>query len=112
MFNELPLAPTIIDGATAMHPTVNRGQRLLERVRALLLGTRKSDIATPDSASANERSLPVRCPSREMWGAVLVGARRRRAPHLWPHELPAVEDDLVTKALVRTYVLPRAGEAR
>jgi hypothetical protein len=42
-----------------------------------------------------------------MWGAILAGARRHRAPHLWPFpEPPAFLTDAVTGALVRAYVLP------
>lgn len=106
-----------------MESTLNLVPRLFERVRSLLFAPHESGRATRIAAPEAGRSLPVRCPSPEMWGAVLVGARRRRAPHLWPPELPAVEDDPVTDALVRAYVpppeqcarrpmLPAAGEAR
>jgi hypothetical protein len=48
-----------------------------------------------------------------MWGAILAGARRRRAPHLWPSpELPAVEDDAITSVLVRAYVLQEDERTR
>jgi hypothetical protein len=51
--------------------------------------------------------LPVCCLSPEMVGALLVGARRRRAPDLWlPTEPPAFAADAMTGALVRVYVLP------
>jgi len=90
---------------TALESTVNRLPRLLERVRALLLGPLESGRATSDPVPDAGRSLPpVRCPSPEMWGAMLVAARRRRAPHLWPPEPPAVEDGPVISALVRAYV--------
>ncbi|MBG0852934.1 hypothetical protein I2W78_14040 [Streptomyces spinoverrucosus] len=76
----------------------------------------------------NDRTTPVPaippdttgCPSTEMWGAILAGARRRRAPHVWQNAAPAVTSD--PGPLVRAYVLPpqertqvlaaRAGEAR
>jgi len=51
--------------------------------------------------------LPTRCPSPEMWGALLAGARRRRAPHLWPStKPPALLADSVADAPARSYVLP------
>jgi hypothetical protein len=91
---------------TGTESTVNRVLRLLERVRALLFGQPNPGCATPDTVSEAGCSLPVCCPSPEMWGAVLVGARRRRAPHLWSRELPTAEDDPVTSALVRPYLPP------
>ncbi|GEC06581.1 hypothetical protein SSP24_42360 [Streptomyces spinoverrucosus] len=56
----------------------------------------------PDSAD---------CPSPEMWGAILAGARRRRAAHLWPAAVPSVWEPQ-TSALVRAYVLPPQERAR
>lgn len=91
---------------------MNRVPRLLELVRALLFGTPESSHATRGTVPDAGHNLPTHRPSPEMWGAVLAGARRRRAPRLWPPELPAVEDDFVTRALVRAYVLPPAQCAR
>jgi len=64
---------------------------------------RPARSATPETGP----SLPVRHPSPEMWGAILAGARRRRAPHLWPAlQRPAIKDHPAIDAPVRAYVLP------
>lgn len=66
--------------------------------------SRPARITRPESGG----DLPVHHPSPEMWGAILAGARRRRAPHLWPcPQPPAVEDHSIARALVRAYVLPK-----
>ncbi len=45
--------------------------------------------------------------------ALLAGARLRRVRHLWPAPKPlAVEDDFITRALVRAYVLPEDEQTR
>lgn len=86
----------------------------LKRVRNSLLG----EPAPRDVAcAAQARSVgphPIGFSrSPEMWGALLVEARRRRAPQLWPSpERPLDEDDFITHALVRAYVLPEDEQTR
>lgn len=89
----------------------------LGRVRALLFGPSRpvwSDRTIPAPAPALVPSTgPVSGPRTmgpypppEMWGAILAGARRRRAPHLRSSaELPVLTGDTSTSALVRFYVL-------
>ncbi|WP_200302376.1 hypothetical protein [Streptomyces adelaidensis] len=43
--------------------------------------------------------------SPQMWDAILAGARRRRAPHLWPPSAPPALAEAEAWGLVRTYVL-------
>jgi hypothetical protein len=50
--------------------------------------------------------------SPEMWGALLAGARLRRVRHLWKAQPPAVDDDTVTRLLVRAYVVPEDEQTR
>jgi hypothetical protein len=88
--------------------------RALDRVRALLVWVRSpggSTRITPVPASGPHPTVP--CPSPDMWGAILAGARRRRAPHLWPVlQRPAIKDDSVIDAPVRAYVLPEDERTR
>jgi len=88
--------------------------RTLERARALLVWARPPSEPTripPMPASGPHPTAP--CPSPEMWGAILAGARRRRAPHLWPAlQRPAIKDDSAIDAPVRAYVLPEDERTR
>ncbi|GGX12963.1 hypothetical protein GCM10010383_48730 [Streptomyces lomondensis] len=85
---------------------------LLDRARTLLFGrAERSAFAgtEPPSGAGPRWAGPV--PSPEMWAAVLAGARRRRAPHLFPAATsPAATDDV--GAPVRPYVLPPQERAR
>ncbi|MDX2900102.1 hypothetical protein PV464_08895, partial [Streptomyces scabiei] len=76
-------------------------------MRALLLGLTSSSGAARTDALAARPSIPTRNAPCGVAEAALVVARRRRAPHLWPAPArPAVEDDALTRDLVRAYVLP------
>jgi hypothetical protein len=85
----------------------------LGRVRALLFGSTgrgRADrtISAPLSSTGSGFGpwIMGARPTPEMWGAILAGARRRRAPQLWPPaELPILAGDTSTSALVRFYVL-------
>lgn len=84
--------------------------RPLAWLRAVVCGPPGSGRATVSEASAQP---PMPCPSPQMWGAILAGARRRRAPRMWPPtEPPAPTDDIHATALVRTYVLPEGERTR
>ncbi|MGW0826918.1 hypothetical protein [Streptomyces sp. NPDC002845] len=86
----------------------------LEWVRTLLFGAHSPGESTRTiSVPASGPHPTTPCPSPEMWGAILAGARRRRAPRLWPFpEPPAFLTDAVTGALVRAYVLPEDERIR
>jgi hypothetical protein len=87
--------------------------QLLEWVRAVFFGSPGSGRTAPGTGLKMGGSLPVYNPSPEMWSAILAGARRRRAPYVWPSpELPAVECDSITGAFVRAYVLSEDERAR
>lgn len=80
--------------------------RLLERVASVLFGPYETDRPAHSADSGYDDLRPVHYPSAAMWGAILAGARRRRAPHLWsPSEPLAYTDDPSAGALVSTYVL-------
>lgn len=84
--------------------------QLLAWVRALLFGppqpgsTVRSAVPQPGPRPAASR------PSPDVWGALLAGARRRRAPHLCPPTASADPD--YVEPLVRAYVLPPQERAR
>lgn len=79
-------------------------------LRAAVCGAPGSSRADCDRTAEVGTRLPVPCPSPLMWSAILAGARRRRAPHLWPPvERPAIGD---IGALVRVYVLPEDERTR
>jgi hypothetical protein len=92
-----------------MHCVSHALKRVMKHLFAVRL---PSEVAC--SAPAPEASpRPTGATSPETWGALLATARRRRAPHLWPCPgLPAVEDDSITGALVRAYVLPEDARTR
>jgi hypothetical protein len=85
--------------------------RALAWVRAMLFGPPKPgrsaarDTGTGTSPTA-VLGMPVRHPSPEMWAAILVGARRRRAPHPWPYtEPPAITAEDIVSTLVGAYLI-------
>ena len=95
----LPLAPTLKRSGLSSARPDSAADRTPRAARG----------ATP----VTDQSLPVRHPSPEMWGAILAGARRRRAPHLWPAlQRPTVKDHSVIDAPVRAYVLPEDERTR
>ncbi|CBG73158.1 hypothetical protein SCAB_61371 [Streptomyces scabiei 87.22] len=86
---------------------------MLEHGRALLAGGTRSSRRTPSASPALGPRPGRRHRPCGVLEAALVGARRRRAPHLWPAPArPAVEDDALTRDLVRAYVLPEDEATR
>lgn len=82
--------------------------RALAWVRAMLLGAPERDrrATARDAGTGKAPDLPVHHPSPEMWAAILIGARRRRARRPWPYtELPAITADDITSTLVGAYLL-------
>lgn len=93
--------------------TTDLVSRALVWVRAMLFGPSSPDRrAAPDTDSTGigleaAAGAPARRPSPEMWGAILAGARRRRASPRWPDtRLPAITANDIASTLVGAYLLP------
>ena len=91
---------------------MNLVQRLLELVRTLLFGLPESGRQTPDADQEDGSSMTVRNPSPEMWGAILIHARRHRTRRQRLAPAPARDIELGAATPVRAYVLPPDGWAR
>lgn len=82
-------------------------------LKAVFCGPPESSRAPRSRTPETGTQLSAGCPSPQMWGAILAGARRRRAPHLWPPaEPPALADNFHIGALVRAYVLSEDEQTR
>ena len=58
---------------------LNLVPRLLEQVRTFLLGRPEASCPTADADREDDSAVTVRDTSPEMWGAILIHARRRWA---------------------------------
>ncbi|MDX2544227.1 hypothetical protein ACOT81_21665 [Streptomyces sp. WI04-05B] len=86
--------------------------RLLERVRTLVLGPPAFSSPTPDADRDDGSGVIVHDPSPEMWGAILVHARRRRAQRQGLVPTRAWFVELGAALPVRAYAFPPNGQAR
>ena len=86
--------------------------RLLERVRTLLLGPPASSSPISDADREDSSGVIVRDPSPEMWGAILIHARRRRAQRQGLVLAPTRDIEPGAATPVRDYAFPPNGQAR
>ena len=92
---------------------VNLVPRLLEQVRTFLLGRPEASLPTAADADREDgSSVTVRDTSPEMWGAILIHARRRRAQRQEFVRASARGIEPGVDSLVRAYVFPPDGGAR
>lgn len=92
---------------------MNLLSRLFERVRTLLLGAPESSRPTPDADREDGSGVTERNPSPEMWGAILIHARRRRAQRQRLALTPARDTGPGADPPVRVaYAFPPNGQAR
>jgi hypothetical protein len=91
---------------------MNLVPRLLEQIRTLLFGAPVSSRPTPDADREDGSSVIVRDPSPEMWAAILIHARRRRARLQGLVPAPARDIEPGADSPVRAYVLPPNGRVR
>ena len=106
MPNALPLVPTVID------ESVSLVRRLVERARALLLCPREPNRLMPDADREHDSSATERNPSPEMWGAILIHARRHRTERQQRRLTPGSGIDPSAAILVPDYVMAPNGRAR
>ena len=91
---------------------MNLVSRLLEQIRTLLFGPPEASCPTPDADREDGSSVIVRNPSPEMWGAILIHARRRRAQRQRLALTPARDTGPGADSPVCVYAFPPAGRAR
>lgn len=104
---------TTLGVANWMESTMHLVSQPLAWLKAVFCGPPESGRAPRSRTPEPGTQLSVSCPSPQMWGAILAGARRRRAPHLWPPaEPPALADDFHIGTLVRAYLLPEDERTR
>ncbi|WP_371660746.1 hypothetical protein [Streptomyces sp. NBC_00280] len=91
---------------------MNLVPRLLERMRTLLLGPPASSSPIPYADREDGSGVIVRDPSPEMWGAILIHARRRRAQRQGLVLAHARDIEPGAATSVRAYAFPPNGQAR
>ncbi|WP_157876580.1 hypothetical protein [Streptomyces graminilatus] len=87
-------------------------RRLLDRVRTLLLGLPEPCCPTPEGNQTSGSTTIAHNPSPEMWGAILIHARRRRVQRQGLVPTPTRFIEPGPAMPVRAYAYPPNGQAR